>query len=469
MLYSQTLIQKNNKMKTKSIFMTLVMCLFVITGFLVSCSSDDGGDGGGETLSSITLTSNSNEALVDVEFTFTVRDNLGNNVTSDASFTANGTAISNPHAFDETGDYTIVASYSDLTSESITITVNDPPVATSIVLNVSATDVGLGDVVSFSVLDNFGNYVSDLSTYTVNGDAATSPYTFDTSGGEFSVVAFYQDLTSNTVIINVTAPSPYTDVSTFSPSGALPSFTKKALLEDFTGTWCPNCPPAANAVSNAANANSNLFGVGYHDGFASYPDPMEIPETGFWSSYYNVTGFPTVYVNGPDTRWDFPNMDQVNNELAETAGLGLAIEANIIGGKLDLEVKVGYSSAVGEEIKLMIYLVEDNVTTSSPQSGSSSGANYVHKDVLREVYTGQLGDVISTSYIGTGGVFTRTITGLDLPSNIDNLEELKMIAYVRNTYTRTFTDYFGEVHTNSPHYDIYNVQEVEMGGIKDFD
>ena len=44
-----------------------------------------------------------------------------------------------------------------------------------------------------------------------------------------------------------------------------------------------------------------------------------------------------------------------------------------------------------------------------------------------------------------------------------------MIAYVRNTYTRTFTDYFGEVHTNSPHYDIYNVQEVEMGGIKDFD
>jgi hypothetical protein len=49
------------------------------------------------------------------------------------------------------------------------------------------------------------------------------------------------------------------------------------------------------------------------------------------------------------------------------------------------------------------------------------------------------------------------------------MNELKVIAYVRNTYTKTFTDYFGEVHINSPHYDIYNVQEVHMGDSIDFD
>ena len=224
------------------------------------------------------------------------------------------------------------------------------------------------------------------------------------------------------------------------------------------------CPAAAAAVASALNENSNLFGVGYH-----VDDPMEIPETDYWSNYYNVTGFPTVYVNGPDTRWNYPNMTQVNAELTEDASVGLAVNAAIVGGKLDLEVSVGFKSTPSEEIKLMIYLAEDNVTTSTPQAGSSQGANYVHRDVLREVYTDQLGDVISSSNAIAGGVFTRTITGLDLPDNIDDTNELKVIVYVRNSYLKTFVDYFGDTHTDSPHYDIYNVQEVHVGGTQAFD
>jgi hypothetical protein len=162
-------------------------------------------------------------------------------------------------------------------------------------------------------------------------------------------------------------------------------------------------------------------------------------------------------------------MGQVNSELAETATVGLAIEGSIIGGKLDIEVQVGFNTTPNEEVKLMIYLVEDNVTSSSAQAGSSQGTSYVHRDVLREVYTNQLGDVITSSNTTNGGVFTRTITGLDLPSNVDDVSNLKLIAFVRNTYTKTFVDYFGETHSNSPHYDIYNVQEVHLGESQAFD
>ena len=49
------------------------------------------------------------------------------------------------------------------------------------------------------------------------------------------------------------------------------------------------------------------------------------------------------------------------------------------------------------------------------------------------------------------------------------MNEFKVIVYVRNTYTKTFTDYFGTTHTDSPHYDIYNVQEVHVGGTQAFD
>ncbi|MGB4742274.1 MAG: hypothetical protein WBH49_01395 [Flavobacteriaceae bacterium] len=41
--------------------------------------------------------------------------------------------------------------------------------------------------------------------------------------------------------------------------------------------------------------------------------------------------------------------------------------------------------------------------------------------------------------------------------------------YVRNSYLKTFVDYFGDTHTDSPHYDIYNVREVHVGGTQAFD
>ena len=82
---------------------------------------------------------------------------------------------------------------------------------------------------------------------------------------------------------------------------------------------------------------------------------------------------------------------------------------------------------------------------------------------MLEVYTDKLGDVIPSNNTTAGGVYTRTITGLDLPSNVIDVTNLKLVAFVRNTYTKTFVDYFNTTWENSPHYDIYNVQEVHLG------
>jgi hypothetical protein len=196
---------------------------------------------------------------------------------------------------------------------------------------------------------------------------------------------------------------------------------------------------------------------------------MEITETLDWTSHYNVTGFPTVYVNGPDTRWNYNSPAEVTAELNEDATLGLALSAEIVGGLLNVEINVAFNKIPSEELQLMLYLVENNVTSNSAQAGSSQGVNYVHKDVLREVYTDKYGDDIPAGSISIASNYTRTFTGLTLPSNIDDMSQLKVIAFVRNTYTKTFTDYFGTDHVNSPHYDIYNVQEVHMGETADFD
>jgi hypothetical protein len=334
----------------------------------------------------------------------------------------------------------------------------------SISLSFNKTSYLAGEYGFYVVRDDQNNVITDEAFVTVNGaEVETNPFGFETSG-TYTFVATYENVTSNSVTFEIESASEYSDTSSFSSSDAPNSFTKKVLLEDFTGTWCPNCPPAAAAVKSAVDGNSNVFGVGYHDG-----DPMQIEETMFWSGYYHVTGFPTVYVNGPDTRWNFPNMAQVNSELTEEATVGLALEGEVVGGKLDLEVSVGFKTTPEEEVKLMIYLIEATQTSESAQAGSSQGVNYVHNDVLLEVYTDKLGDVIPSNNTTAGGVYTRTITGLDLPSNVIDVTNLKLVAFVRNTYTKTFVDYTNTTWENSPHYDIYNVQEVHLGESASFD
>ena len=441
----------------------LIFLKFILIGFLVfSCSKSDdkGGDNGGgggtgvDPVTSITLSTVVTDVNTGSQVVFVVKGNSDEDLSSQSTFKLDGVAASNPISFSQEGTYQVVAAYKEITSNTLTVTVTDTP-PTSIVLSFDKVCYSNTDSATFVVTDNFNNVVTTEAEVTVNGVVTTTnPYPF-TANGNYDFVATYLGLTSSTVTLNVT-----------SDTGAPSTYTKKVLLEDFTGTWCSQCPPAGAAIMTATSGNSNIFGVGFH---ASGGDPMEIPETAYWSDYYNVTGFPTVYVNGPDTRWNFPGMTQVDTELAEEATLGLAVESAIVGGKLNLEVKVGFKATPDEEVKLMVYLVEDNVTTSTPQEGSSDGANYVHRDVLREVYTDQLGDVIPSSNAAGGCVFTRSFTGLDLPSNIDDMNELKVIVYVRNTYTKTFTDYFGTTHTDSPHYDIYNVQEVHVGGTQAFD
>ena len=447
-------------------FPVIIICFSFL---FLSCSGDDNAaavnpdSGNNNDLNSITISTVVQTFNNTSPVAFIVKDNLNNSVTNQSTITANAAEISNPHLFTEPGVYQISATFQDFTSNTLELNIEDNP-PTSIILSFNQSDYIIGDEGVFVVKDNFNNIITEESEVTVNGEiVTTNPFSFD-QGAVYEFIATYQGLISNTITIEIFDPSDYSDTTSFISTGSPSNFTKKVLLEDFTGTWCPQCPPAAAAVANAVNSNANIFGVGYH-----YNDPMQIPETAFWTNHYNVTGFPTVYVNGPDNRWNYSSMSQVNNELSEEATLGLSVEAEIVGGKLDLELNIGFKSSPVEEVKLMIYLIEGTATSSSPQSGSSQGTNYVHNDILREVYTDQLGDVIPPSNTLSGGIYTRTMTGLDIPENTTDFNDLKVVVFVRNTYTKTFVDYFNQTHENSPHYDIYNVQEVHVGETASFD
>ena len=122
-----------------------------------------------------------------------------------------------------------------------------PP--TSIVLSFDEDAYITGDSATFVVKDNFNNTVTTEAEVTVNGTViTTNPYTF-TASGSYDFVATYEGLTSNSVNFVVQTASAYSDTVSFSATGAPTTFTKKALLEDFTGTWCVYCPNAASAIA----------------------------------------------------------------------------------------------------------------------------------------------------------------------------------------------------------------------------
>jgi len=343
---------------------------------------------------------------------------------------------------------------------------------TEITLFFNKTVYNTNEAGFFTVRDQSDNLVTDLVSVFVNGNIVeVNPFVFQEEG-TYDFVATYENLTSNTLSFDVVTPSEFSDTSSFSPGLAPSNYTQKVLLEEATGTWCSSCPQGAYYLQQAVESNPNIImGAAYHSGIPQYSDPMQTPGTSFWSNYYNIYIFPTIFLNGTSIDWNY-GMGQINNKLSETPTLGLSADAAIVGGKLDIEIGVGFNATPSEELQLVILLIEGSDTApSSPQYGSNSGPDYVHNYIVREVISDGAGDVIPASYTLSGGVFTRTITGLDLPTNIDTSDhdDLSIIVYVKNSYTRDWTDSGGNSFVNSPSYDVYNAQQVKLGETAIFD
>ena len=48
-------------------------------------------------------------------------------------------------------------------------------------------------------------------------------------------------------------------------------------------------------------------------------------------------------------------------------------------------------------------------------------------------------------------------------------DDLSIIAFVKNSYTRDWTDPVGNSFVDSPSYDVYNTQQVKIGEVVSFD
>lgn len=69
------------------------------------------------------------------------------------------------------------------------------------------------------------------------------------------------------------------------------------LFEVFTGVRCPWCPGAATAIGRLLDEGKSIAAVAYHTNAFSNPE-FYTNETNARASYYYITGYPTVKIDG---------------------------------------------------------------------------------------------------------------------------------------------------------------------------
>ena len=254
------------------------------------------------------------------------------------------------------------------------------------------------------------------------------------------------------------------------------TFTKKVLIEEFTGAWCGYCPDGAYRVKNLINDNDGrVVGVSLHAGNPT-GDAMEIAHTNYLETTYQNTGFPSgmvdrVSIDGFTSLnrgyWEYV----ANDQLLKTAVCGLAIISEVNGQNATVEVHAGFNSTLnGDDYRLTVYLIEDGVTGEGYGYDQRNYDNtiaespfynlgdpiigYEHNHTLRAVLSESLGDAIMVSEMVSGGEHIETYT-VDLSSyNKNNLSIVAFVTYIGSTITE---------------HEIMNVQKCDIDGFQDWD
>jgi hypothetical protein len=249
------------------------------------------------------------------------------------------------------------------------------------------------------------------------------------------------------------------------------SFTKKVIIEEFTGAWCGYCPDGAYRLENIISENiGNVIGVSAHSG-----DAMEASQTYFLESTYLNPGYPSGMVD----RFNYNGSVSMNRgywgyiaseQLLKVASCGLAIKSKVNGNTANVNVHAGYNAIVDGEHRLTAYLIEDGVvgagngydqmnfydldTASTFYGLGNPIEGYEHNHTLRLTLSEPLGDIIDSSVLVSGGEYIAEYEVDISPYDLNNLSIVAFVNYVGSTYLE---------------HEVLNVQKCEINGVQDWD
>lgn len=383
---------------------------------LYSCSSSDE-DGGGSSVSSITITASTATQIVGQPITFVVKTDAGDDVTATSTISAGNTVITNAtFASAAVGTFVVEAKYS---GKSATVSVNfidEPP--TSIVLTANSLAQSTGDETAFTVKTNTGINVTSTAEVKVNGTVVNGGVFTSNTAGNFEAIATFGGFTSSAITV------------VYSQSI---NFAKRVLIEDYTGTWCQFCPRVSRGIELVKEQTDFVVPVAIHRGGS---DPYNFSAASALESLIGLQGYPDARLNRL-TEWAYPEPNNVGQVVALTQGaapkLGLAMTASISGGNVSLTVKAKFGKTV-TGTKLVVYALENGLLYNQTNSTAYYGGvnpivNFKHDHVLRATYTNILGDDIPAAESVYNNTYTKTFS-VPVPANVTNTSNMEFVAFI---------------------------------------
>ena len=238
---------------------------------------------------------------------------------------------------------------------------------------------------------------------------------------------------------------------------------KSAILEEFTGIHCTYCPDGHLIGSTLYNNNPNrVVLINIHTGGYATPSAGEPDFQTAWGSAIagqtGLTGYPAGSVNRhPFTtamtaggtasgRTSWTTMaDEIMQEVSPV-NVGATSTFNPTTNELTIDVEAFYTSNSSAGTNYInVALIQDSLL--GPQTGGTNynptnyvGSDYVHSHMLRDLITGQWGDVISTTTQGSlyqnQYVYTVPADVNGLPIDVSNCH---IVVFVTETTQEIYT------------------------------
>lgn len=221
----------------------------------------------------------------------------------------------------------------------------------------------------------------------------------------------------------------------------LPDSDRVVLIEELTGASCPNCPKGSAAINAIlAKFPDKVAAVAVHGDFLAKPtskskyDFRNPKAKDLEKSFEGWFGKPTAAINRAldntgSMMIDLPDLWQaaVERELQKKHLMNVIIKADYDAATraIDLEVAAIPLEDLSGNFNISIYLNESNIVDAQ-SNGALIIEDYVHKHVLRDMFTRFSGDELGSN-LTKGTIIKRNYTytlptqpeGLWIPQNME--------------------------------------------------
>jgi hypothetical protein len=282
--------------------------------------------------------------------------------------------------------------------------------------------------------------------------------------------------------INYEPIATITDTTFMMGSDTIPDAQKKAILiEDISGVKCVNCPDAAliartlaedNKIPGTNESRVNVVTVQpMIEGLKSLTEPIDHNgvktksdlRTGAGADICELVALPGSLPNGYVNRKKMAGKSDailakeewgtaVQNELLDSTPVNIEMHAeyNRATAEMTVTVELAYTRAAINSNYLSVAIVEDSIVDAQEKKDGGTiiyDQNYLHRHILRDMFTSHTGDLLNTSAGITllrgryfKKVYKKQVTAITVP------EHFMVAAYVHEDATSKYVLHSKEVH-----------------------